>query len=245
MTLALSSSAQEAYQSLSFLATLVEPSASNRADFLEECRSGALNGVKVIYRTFASVGVTGRIDGEVVAALGKEGLQVGFVCNNGVFDVQTRGSCIFSCGPLWGLLFVREKKGDGYCAAAEGGFAPISPALLFIIECLFVSFHANSFYFCLCPCFVHSNSCRSNPQALATTISTSQPAPPPEFTSRMYPQPRTPLQPTPLYFSSLVLCVRSTPPYAPCVKAHGTATHRRRLAMTLRINCWGSLVWGG
>ena len=38
----------------------------------------------MIYRTFTSVGVTGRIDEEVVGALGKEGLQVGVLCNNGV-----------------------------------------------------------------------------------------------------------------------------------------------------------------
>ncbi|MCJ1461520.1 hypothetical protein MMC07_000117 [Pseudocyphellaria aurata] len=77
------SPAQDAYESLSSLATLVQPSATNRDDFLEECRSGALDGVKVIYRTFNSVGVTGKIDGEVVGALGKEGLQVGYLCHNG------------------------------------------------------------------------------------------------------------------------------------------------------------------
>lgn len=108
-----SSPAQEAWESLSSLATLVKPSATNRADFLQECRSGALDSVKAIYRTFTSVGVTGRIDGEVAGALGKEGLQVGFLCHNGVFDVQMRGRV--------GAAFVREKKKKGervgYCLA--------------------------------------------------------------------------------------------------------------------------------
>lgn len=106
------SPAREDWESLSSLATLVKPSATNRADFLQECRSGALEGVKAIYRTFSSVGVTGRIDGEVVGALGKEGLQVGFLCHNGVFDVQMRGRV--------GAAFAKKKKqgeGVGYCLA--------------------------------------------------------------------------------------------------------------------------------
>ncbi|TQN73990.1 putative 2-hydroxyacid dehydrogenase [Colletotrichum shisoi] len=62
------------------VADIVKPKATNRAEFLDECRSGALDGVKAIYRTFASVKTTGRIDAELVAALPES---VGFICHNG------------------------------------------------------------------------------------------------------------------------------------------------------------------
>lgn len=45
------------------------PAATNRAEFLEECRSGKLDGVVAAYRTFDSVTITGLIDEELVNAL--------------------------------------------------------------------------------------------------------------------------------------------------------------------------------
>lgn len=45
------------------------PAATNRAEFLEECRSGKLDGVVAAYRTFDSVTITGFIDEELVNAL--------------------------------------------------------------------------------------------------------------------------------------------------------------------------------
>lgn len=85
-----SSVAREAYDSLSSLATLVKPQSTNRADFVRECRSGTLNGVRVVYRTFDSAGVTGRIDEEIAAVLGKEGLGARFLCHNGKWLVHCR-----------------------------------------------------------------------------------------------------------------------------------------------------------
>ncbi|WQF77219.1 Putative D-isomer specific 2-hydroxyacid dehydrogenase, catalytic domain-containing protein [Colletotrichum destructivum] len=72
--------AYEAWARLGQVADIVKPKATNRAEFLDECRSGALDGVKAIYRTFASVKTTGRIDAELVAALPES---VGFICHNG------------------------------------------------------------------------------------------------------------------------------------------------------------------
>ncbi|EEP80486.1 hydroxyacid dehydrogenase [Uncinocarpus reesii 1704] len=63
--------AHAAWDSLAVLADLIEPRSTNRADFLEECRSGALDGVLVAYRTFGSVSITGLIDEELVDALPK------------------------------------------------------------------------------------------------------------------------------------------------------------------------------
>ena len=83
-----SSAAREAYEDLSCLATLIKPSATNRTEFLQECRRGAFDGVKAIYRTFESVGVTGTIDGELAEALGKEGVGVGFLCHNGALNLE-------------------------------------------------------------------------------------------------------------------------------------------------------------
>jgi glyoxylate reductase len=59
---------------------VVRPAARNRDEFLAECRSGALDGAAVAFRTFDSVDVTGRFDTALVAAL-PETLR--FVCHNG------------------------------------------------------------------------------------------------------------------------------------------------------------------
>ncbi|KAK1717384.1 hypothetical protein CaCOL14_003375 [Colletotrichum acutatum] len=72
--------AHDTWASLADVAQIIKPKATNRAEFLEECKSGALDGVKAIYRTFASVHITGRIDAELVAALPSS---VGFICHNG------------------------------------------------------------------------------------------------------------------------------------------------------------------
>lgn len=77
--------AQEVYSELSALATLITSPASSRADFIQECRQGRLDGVKAVYRTFESVGVTGRIDGELAGILGRDGIGVRFICHNGMF----------------------------------------------------------------------------------------------------------------------------------------------------------------
>ncbi|MCJ1451632.1 hypothetical protein MMC28_001972 [Mycoblastus sanguinarius] len=71
----------DSYQSLSSLADLITPTSNNPGDFLKECRSGAFNGVKAAYRTFQSVSITGRIEGEVCQELGKAGLS--FLAHNG------------------------------------------------------------------------------------------------------------------------------------------------------------------
>ncbi|KAI4280356.1 MAG: hypothetical protein L6R38_004539 [Xanthoria sp. 2 TBL-2021] len=73
--------AQSAYHSLASLADLITPKSIKPADFLDECRSGAFDGTKAIYRTFQSVSITGRIEGEVVKALAEAGVR--FIAHNG------------------------------------------------------------------------------------------------------------------------------------------------------------------
>ncbi|MCJ1476005.1 hypothetical protein MMC13_004669 [Lambiella insularis] len=72
--------AEKEWQSLSSLAELVTPKAKNRADFIKECKSGQLDGVVAIYRTFQSASTTGRIDEEIVKVLPKS---VKFIAHNG------------------------------------------------------------------------------------------------------------------------------------------------------------------
>ncbi|KAF2120824.1 glyoxylate reductase [Lophiotrema nucula] len=72
--------AHESWNALSSIAELVTPQARNRAEFIEECRSGRLNGVVAIYRTFDSLEITGRFDEELVKVLPAS---VKFVCHNG------------------------------------------------------------------------------------------------------------------------------------------------------------------
>ncbi|BAE58138.1 glyoxylate/hydroxypyruvate reductase [Aspergillus flavus] len=61
--------AHTTWQSLSDIAELVEPTATNRAEFIQECKDGKLDGVVAAYRTFDSVSITGLVDEEVVNAL--------------------------------------------------------------------------------------------------------------------------------------------------------------------------------
>lgn len=64
-------SAQEQWASLGKLADVVKPKATNRAEFIQECRDGKLDGVIVAYRTFNSASITGNFDEELVSALPK------------------------------------------------------------------------------------------------------------------------------------------------------------------------------
>lgn len=68
---AVATSARKTWQSLSELGDLVETKATNRAEFLKECREGKLDGVVAAYRTFFSVQTTGLFDKELVDALPK------------------------------------------------------------------------------------------------------------------------------------------------------------------------------
>ncbi|KAK2732487.1 hypothetical protein FQN57_002620 [Myotisia sp. PD_48] len=63
--------AHTAWQNLSDIGELVKPRSTNRADFIEECRSGQLDGVLVAYRTFGSASITGLFDKELVDLLPK------------------------------------------------------------------------------------------------------------------------------------------------------------------------------
>jgi glyoxylate reductase len=65
---------------MSELADLIEPQSKCRKDFIEECKSGQLDGVLVTYRTFNSIEITGLFDEEIVGVL-PDSLK--FVCHNG------------------------------------------------------------------------------------------------------------------------------------------------------------------
>lgn len=62
-------SARESWNALGELAELVNPTATNRADFLQECRDGKFDGAVAAYRTFSSFSFTGLVDEELVDAL--------------------------------------------------------------------------------------------------------------------------------------------------------------------------------
>lgn len=76
-----SAQARTEFDSLSSLAYVITPKSSKPADFLSECRSGAFDGAKAVYRTFQSVEITGRIEGGVVEALAAAGVR--FIAHNG------------------------------------------------------------------------------------------------------------------------------------------------------------------
>jgi len=72
--------AHKEWQSISEIANVIEPKSTSRAEFIEECKSGAFDEVVAAYRTFGSVGITGLIDEEVINVLPKS---VKFICHNG------------------------------------------------------------------------------------------------------------------------------------------------------------------
>ncbi|KAL4913689.1 D-isomer specific 2-hydroxyacid dehydrogenase [Aspergillus aurantiobrunneus] len=61
--------AHSTWNSLSSIAELITPAATNRADFIAECKSGKFDGAVVAYRTFDSVSITGIFDDELVNVL--------------------------------------------------------------------------------------------------------------------------------------------------------------------------------
>ncbi|PYI12482.1 hypothetical protein BO78DRAFT_392329 [Aspergillus sclerotiicarbonarius CBS 121057] len=63
--------AHNTWSSLSTIADLIRPTATNRTEFIQECQSGQLDGVVAAYRTFDSVRITGLVDEELVNALPK------------------------------------------------------------------------------------------------------------------------------------------------------------------------------
>jgi hypothetical protein len=75
-----SSSAHDSWRALSELADLIEPESKNRNDFIEECKTGKLDGVLVTFRTFNSIDITGLFDEEVISVLPGS---LKFVCHNG------------------------------------------------------------------------------------------------------------------------------------------------------------------
>ena len=62
-------SAHDAWKSLGEIAELISTQATNRAEFLQECREGRLDGVAAAFRTYSSVALTGLFDEELVKAL--------------------------------------------------------------------------------------------------------------------------------------------------------------------------------
>lgn len=84
----INNSATNSWNSLSSLADLVEPRARSRTEFIDECRGGTLENVLIIYRTFESVDMTGRMDKELVTALPTS---VKFVCHNGASSYLLAG----------------------------------------------------------------------------------------------------------------------------------------------------------
>ncbi|KAJ0425193.1 D-isomer specific 2-hydroxyacid dehydrogenase [Aspergillus carlsbadensis] len=90
--------AQTSWDSLSSIAELVTPVATNRAEFIEECKSGKLDGVVVAYRTFDSVSITGLVDEELVNVLPKS-LQFLAHCGAGYDQVDVH-ACTARNPPL-------------------------------------------------------------------------------------------------------------------------------------------------
>ena len=83
--------ATDTWNALSDVAELTQPQSKSRPEFLEECKSGRLDGVVAIYRTFMSASITGPWDEELVNTLPKS---VRFCAHNGAgFDMIDVHAC--------------------------------------------------------------------------------------------------------------------------------------------------------
>ncbi|POS69938.1 D-isomer specific 2-hydroxyacid dehydrogenase [Diaporthe helianthi] len=83
--------AHETWAAIGGMADIVVPKSTDRAGFLDEAASGAFDGCQVAYRTFGSVSMTGRIDGELVSALPPS---LKYMCHNGAgFDQIDVSAC--------------------------------------------------------------------------------------------------------------------------------------------------------
>lgn len=69
----------------------MKPAATNRAEFIQECRDGKLDGVVAAYRTFGSVEITGLIDEELVGVLPKS---LKYLAHCGMFLYPCSVSCV-------------------------------------------------------------------------------------------------------------------------------------------------------
>ncbi|KAG4262213.1 D-3-phosphoglycerate dehydrogenase, partial [Fusarium proliferatum] len=74
------SRAHEEFASLCEIVEPVYPKSNQRSAFIEETKSGAFDGVKAIYGTNKSVGITGPFDAELLDILPKS---LKFICHNG------------------------------------------------------------------------------------------------------------------------------------------------------------------
>ncbi|CVL00979.1 related to D-mandelate dehydrogenase [Fusarium mangiferae] len=72
--------AHEEFASLCEIVEPVYPKSNQRSAFIEETESGAFDGVKAIYGTNKSVGITGPFDAELLDVLPKS---LKFICHNG------------------------------------------------------------------------------------------------------------------------------------------------------------------
>jgi len=70
----------EQWKAVEEIAEVLKPKSTNRKDFIEECKSGAFDGVIAGFRTFPSVSITGRIDAELVPHFPST---MKFLCHNG------------------------------------------------------------------------------------------------------------------------------------------------------------------
>lgn len=72
--------AHDEWKTLSEVADIILPKATNPAEFVEEVNSGAFDDVLVIYRTFQSISITGLLDEKLIKALPEN---VKFICHYG------------------------------------------------------------------------------------------------------------------------------------------------------------------
>ncbi|KAL9624817.1 MAG: hypothetical protein Q9160_000863 [Pyrenula sp. 1 TL-2023] len=93
------STAHESWTKLSDIADLVTSPARNRAEFIQECKDGKLDGVVAAYRTFQSIEQTGRFDQELCEVLPKSWRWLGH--NGAGYDQIDPSACSAREPPLF------------------------------------------------------------------------------------------------------------------------------------------------
>ncbi|KAL1306846.1 hypothetical protein AAFC00_005502 [Neodothiora populina] len=127
--------AKDKWEELSDVAELIKPQSTNRADFIEECKSGKLDGVVAAYRTFPSASITGIFDKELVEVLPKSWK---FLAHNGAgYDQVDAHACAARDPPLL-VSSVPEIADDATADTAVflilGAIRNLNPSILALRE---------------------------------------------------------------------------------------------------------------
>jgi hypothetical protein len=118
-------SAHKQWDGLSDIGDLIKPQSTNRKDFIQECKSGKLNGVVAAYRTFGSISITGLIDEELVNSLPKSWRYLAHNGESAISLVDLDEEDITEFLAVFSLMKIRYRECMGLIVVLSLRFNPV------------------------------------------------------------------------------------------------------------------------